>query len=811
MCRALSGGPQACGIHNGYTEEKKVLVGIIIAAMSASGMPYVATGSEPVAIPHFPSRLHAYVWRNWLLAPADRLAEVVDAEPADIVALGHGMGLSGPPEISPDRFGYSYISIIRANWHLLPDEQLLALLDWPPERLAFSLREDDFLYGKMGVRPTLPRLVFNASEPEAKQGEGVMAAVIKSRFPNGVGLPDESLFAFVDRLSEPVTDWQPAAPSRFAPRFSYSYFAVYGDVLLDADPFPDGMLARLAEVGVDGVWLQAVMYKLAPFPWDPSYSEGHEKRLVNLHQLVERASKYGIGVYLYLNEPRSMPVGFFEGRERLKGVEEAGYARLCTSVPEVQDYLRASVALICRAVPKLAGFFTITIGENRTLCWSHLDASGCPRCAERRPEDVVAEACTLIQEGINEARSGASLIVWDWVWPEEWFDGIVARLPDNAALMSVSEWGLPIDRGGGPVNVAEYSMSAVGPGPRAKRHWAIARARGLKTMAKIQASTTWELSTVPYIPAFRNVAEHVARLRDEEVNGLMLSWTVGAYPSAGYEIVSVMGGVDNPSPVEAMLRVARRRFGEEAAPAVVEAWNAYSEALKEYPFHNHPLYLGPVQMGPANLLWERSTGYRATMVGFPYDDLTRWRAMYPVEAFAAQYTMMADGFDRATAALKESASALPLSPAHENALAEQRRVARACAVHFKSTANQARFIQLRRDLEEACRNVYDEKIDVPDEAAFPRFADTDALLILDKMEAILRNELELAIELHAIQCQDSRIGFEASNQYHYTPMDLAEKVLNMEDLLTRWLPNERRKNLYAPNWWQPPSQVAGEE
>ena len=53
----------------------------------------------------------------------------------------------------------------------------------------------------------------------------------------------------------------------------------------------------------------------------------------------------------------------------------------------------------------------------------------------------------------------------------------------------------------------------------------------------------------------------------------------------------------------------------------------------------------------------------------------------------------------------------------------------------------------------------------------------------------------LARRLHAIQSRDSRIGFEASNQYYYVPVDLAEKVINCHDLLTRWLPAMRQAAL----------------
>src|SRR5689334_11566659 len=47
----------------------------------------------PLNFPHFPNRLHAYIWRNWHLVPAERLAKVVGAELSDILRIGKSMGL----------------------------------------------------------------------------------------------------------------------------------------------------------------------------------------------------------------------------------------------------------------------------------------------------------------------------------------------------------------------------------------------------------------------------------------------------------------------------------------------------------------------------------------------------------------------------------------------------------------------------------------------------------------------------------------------------------------------------------------------
>jgi hypothetical protein len=740
-------------------------------SIAAADLPR-GSSPHPVAIPHFPDRLHAFVWRNWSLVPIAKLAEVVGATPDEIRQVAISMGLPKAPRITRDQQRRSYITVIKRNWHLLPYEQLLTLLDWTPEQMAYALREDDFLFIKLGsLKPKCEPIKFSLPNETAMQAARKIARVLKEEFPDGLAPAGEPLFGFVAELSSkpPRGNIAPRSPQPSL-RFCYSYFALYGDPLLDsdADPYPDGYLARLAQSGVNGVWLQAVLYKLAPFPWDPTLSVRHEERLKNLRNLVARARRHGVGVYLYLNEPRSMPLQFFEAHRELKGVSEGEHAALCTSQPDVQRHLTRSVATICRAVPDLAGLFTITASENLTSCWSHGTGRNCPRCAQRPPSEGIAEVNRLIAEGIARAKSRARLLVWDWGWNDPWAADVIRQLPRDATLMSVSEWSLPIERGGVQSKVGEYSISAVGPGPRATRHWQIARECGLKTVAKIQAGNTWELSAVPYIPAVENVARHATNLRQTNVDGLMLGWTLGGYPSPNLEVVGEICHDASMTPADAMLRVAARRFGKTLAPAVVTAWSEFSAAFSEFPFHVSLVYSAPFQVGPANALWAEPTGYQASMVGFPYDHLDAWRAIYPPEVFVDQLEKVADGFDTAIIRLSTAAKILPASRREHRALRDELNVAEAASIHFRSVANQARFVLGRDALARAAKGQ-------------PR--NTQIALL----EKVLRDELALAKQLFGVQSRDSRIGFEASNHYFYVPFDLAEKVINCRDLLDRWL------------------------
>ncbi|HRI87743.1 MAG TPA: hypothetical protein PK869_05750, partial [Candidatus Hydrogenedentes bacterium] len=90
----------------------------------ATDMPIGPT-PEPVKAPHFPDRVHAMIWRNWNLVPAEDMARVLGTSEENVVNTGKAMGLPEQSAITSDLRQRSYITVIRRNWHLLPYEQML--------------------------------------------------------------------------------------------------------------------------------------------------------------------------------------------------------------------------------------------------------------------------------------------------------------------------------------------------------------------------------------------------------------------------------------------------------------------------------------------------------------------------------------------------------------------------------------------------------------------------------------------------------------------------------------------------------------
>jgi len=863
---------------------------------------------QALCFPHFPTRLQAVIWRNWGLVAPETIARAVGASSEQVTDLAKQMGLPASPHVDPVWLKRSYVTIIRFNWHLLPYEQLLILLDWTEEQLEFALKEDDFLWVKMGsLKPQTEAVVYRPLTPDEQRRTLQLREQVRTHFPvKDVEAEAERPFSFLYQFAHatdpfatlpsvdaavssmssdfvPIDErWTIVYPSgtkrvrMFAERFArrhaerwgklltvagtaafdnsqaqtpaarsvgegdgtfirleiapnaghlaeshevhaaldgivikavdevgllrglqymarqmartggpvvrvgsskrltkidlryiYSYFAVFGDPLIDPelDPYPDDLLEKLSELGVNGVWLQSVMYNLVQWEEAPELSHGCERRMEGLRKLVSRAADYGISIYLYFNEPRAMPLSFFNSRPAWRGHVVGEYATLCTSHPDIQQYLRDSTARLFRDVPDLGGVFMITMSENLTNCYSHATngKTNCPRCSARQVQDVVAEVIRTVAEGAFSVKPEARIICWTWGWApglgwseENVMDGI-RLLPDGISVMCTSEHLKPTNIADTPGRVLDYSISNVGPSDLSRNTWNAANKRGLKSMAKVQFNNTWECAAVPCLPVFDTVDKHLERLMESGVSGLQLSWTLGGYPSLNLELASeYYWETDQPQQL-GVKSILRGKFGAKAGDAIAAASAAFSRAFAEFPFDVGVVYNAPQNYGPSNLLYLKPTGYKSTMIGFPYDDLQGWRSIYRSDKFVAQFKKLSLGWSKGLKLL--AGAEKHLSPAQRSEFKLLHNAAHGAYLHFHSAYLQISFV-IHRDRLAKARS---QRV---------------KMRLRDKLLTIIDCEIEAAKSLYEIVRRDSRIGYEATNHYFYTVGSLQEKVLN---------------------------------
>lgn len=737
-------------------------------------MPDENGSKEAIVFDYFPSRQHAFVWRNWSVVDKERLAEVMATSVENIERMAVSMGLSKKQKIEPEwATTNGYITLLRRNWHLLPYEQLVQLLGMEREELKYRLIEDDFLFEKLGsMKPKCEPLVYVEPDEELLRRVEQFAKDVKPLVKEAYDVEEER-FGFM-REFEKVKRVKTSAAQQdnegFELRMIFPYFGDYGDPLLDEElsSYPEELFRRLSEAGVNGVWLHSVLRMMVlpegGFPGDAKAPE----RIEGLKRLVARAEKYGVKIYLYLNEPRAMLKDYFVGnaeREALAGPEFQGLHSFCTSKPEVLKWMSDSMENLFSRVEGLGGVFTITASENYTSCASRPYAhSHCPLCKDRSYADIIVDVNTAIEQGVHRGNPDAKVIVWDWGWPDKECEEIISRLPKSCWFMAVSEWGKPIERGGVKSEIGEYSLSAVGPGPRALRNWAFARKAGLKTVAKVQVNATWEMSVVPSVPVLDLVAQHAENLSSQDVNGVMLSWSLGGYPSENLKLFQSFRKGDTAN--DAVERLAYSEYGEKAAAKVREAWRVCSEGFKNFPFQMRMLYSGPQHWGPSNPMFTRPTGYPATfVVGIPYDDVYYWKTIYPMEVWFDLMDKSADGFGEGVKLLQEALAVVDAK--HRKALEVELGRMQAVYNHLKSGVEQGRFFDARNRYLKAASD--EER---------------------EECKATMRRALEINKEIIAehvkVVTRDSSIGYESSSQYFYVPADLVEAYASV-CYAERWL------------------------
>lgn len=674
-------------------------------------------GKPAIPLPHFPTRHQAFLFRAWEYIPAEIIAKILKTDTATVRQAAADMGL---PDYAPGDLWLrrGYITILRRMWHILPYDQLLELLDTDEQSLARLMREDDFLDIKLSDKPACERVEWRELSEEEREETRRIKEIMSDLDMSGVRPFD---FAY------DVPELTFSGEERFATRMIYAFSGLYQHAFdVDSEEFlPDDQLRAYQKLGINGIWTQGILAQLAPFPFDPALSAGYETRLTRMRAMTERLARFGIKLYLYLNEPRSMPLSFFDSHPELKGHTQGENACLCVSSPQVREYLADAVESVCRSVPLIGGFFTITRSENLTNCYSHADKAGnpcsCPRCREKSVGEVIASTVASLRDGARRVRSDIKVFAWSWGW-NEYSEEIIRLLPRDVILLSQSELDMPFEIGGVKGNVIDYSMSIVGPGERARNEWRLARELGLEIGAKVQINTTWEASTVPAIPVSPSVEEHMDRLQSEGVRHLLLSWTLGGYPSPNIAAAAKYF-YDGCTCVEQknQLRNAEQQF--------VRAFSAF-------PFHLQVLYLGPQNAGPSSLLFESPTGYRSTMTCFAYDDLESWRGIYPVDTFEAQLARLCREWE------------LGLRMIPEGDRSERAVMAGAAYCLFRSSLHQTRFIRAR------------------DEGRL-----WDAV-------AEAKRELEMTEQMLLLMNQNAAIGYEAANHYYFSKGQLAEKIIN---------------------------------
>ena len=142
----------------------------------------------------------------------------------------------------------------------------------------------------------------------------------------------------------------------------------------------------------------------------------------------------------------------------------------------------------------------------------------------------------------------------------------------------------------------------------------------------------------------------------------------------------------------------------------------------------------------------------STMTGFPYDDLDRWRNVYPEDIYLNQFEKLCVEWKKGLDVIKD----LPLC--------EFRDMAEYGYTLFSASRNQIEYYILRNS------NGSKERI-----------------------KEIIESEKDNASLAYKVMRRNSTVGFEAANHYYVTCAMLMEKIVQCDYLLNKLSSEDERK------------------
>lgn len=688
------------------------------------------------------------ILRNYGTVPTENIAKVIGASENQVVESAIMLGLK-EFAFNGDWLKKGFVTVIRNNWDLLTEEQIAALLGTSLKELKTLLVEYDFLDVKLGEKPKTDSVEFSQPSKSQKISTENVRKIIEENYIKPQRMP----FDFFSDYVEPCY----IAPENrlIKDSFTSAYCAKYSGALLDSglSDYPEAYLEKLSKTGTNGIWLSDTLRNLAEFPFDTKFSPDYRERIKNLRKLTERCASFGIGVYLYLNEPRSLSDEFFKKYPHLRGQRaDDGTYCLCTSCDEVKEYLYNAVKSVAESVPLLKGVMTITMSENPTHCYSRKWNDGdkiytdCPRCGKRKPNDVVVEINNIYAKALRDGNGKTKLIsnVWAWGNFAQTDDDVlecISRLDSDIEVLCVSEYKKDFIRGGVKCSVDDYSISVVGPSDFTKKVLTYAKNTGHKIWAKVQLNNSWECSAVPFIPAFDLMLEHIENVKKLGVDGVMTGWSLGGYPGGALPLCNSACGAEKFDDAVWYEKTYGNRSSE-----IKKAVKIFSEAFKEFPFSIDSLYFGGHNLGAGNLWSLDKQNRTSTMVCYTFDDCEKYVSPYGVKIYEEQLKRLCVKWKEGLKIIENIGG--------NAAVAEFVNCAEGCYCHFESALNLTIFSEKKAD-----KAVNKE--------------------ILHKC---VESERGTVKKLYSLISKDPKIGFEMTNHYYYNANLLLEKLVNLKEI-----------------------------
>jgi hypothetical protein len=339
----------------------------------------------------------------------------------------------------------------------------------------------------------------------------------------------------------------------------------------------------------------------------------------------------------------------------------------------------------------------------------------------------------------------------------------------------------------------------------------------MKIYSKVDTSASWQFGTIPYLPCPNQWWDRYMALEKHGIRGSLESWSFGYKPSFISEIRAWTCWTDYPSQDDLFSRMAARIFGKENKDMVLKAWSHFSQAIRLVPDTgasmgtNHAI---------GNPLFFKEPPARTLTFKYSWTDYALWQrccygsSINPYWPFTnTRMVFMPDFTNRINKAesyargvsgvqVNKETKVLPVFLKYLKLAADQMeeglKLYREAAMKSPASKRQqairevlvAEQIQRMMQSNHAILEFEDLRMQFVNEQNSKKSGE-----ILDRMENIVRDEIDRTTLSLLAATHDSRLGFEFEQDYVYTPYSLKEKLGVLRETIEVHIPAARNKKL----------------
>ena len=545
----------------------------------------------------------------------------------------------------------------------------------------------------------------------------------------------------------------------FTPRMVHSGWGI--------DEFPDSHLNAMLHSGLD----TAVVFTTGVDQTNVGY--------LDINDVIQRAKNFGLDTMLY---------GYLPGYKH-------------PDDPDAQEFFESVYTNIFNHYPDALGI--MLVGESGEFPSKDPETTG-----KRYRESVIdgipdfrpspgwwpckdyPKWIARVRDAVHKAAPNAMIVfnTYNWFWvDEERRKEFLRNFPEDVYVQITYDIGMRYKREGIPSAVMDYSLFADKPGDYFTSESRNAHSFGIKPFSTSNcAGSTWDFGDIPYLPTPQRWITRFKYLdqarRDWDVSRFYDNHHYGWWQSVVTDLGKGFFQSPQEDPEELLKRIAVRYFGSEAAPAMLEGWAKWSEAMGHYTPGNEDQY-GPFRVGPSypfifqpNITRTMGNkeikfptaphahfGWKIIKTFYqPYENKDQFpgRMRYPAEVRSLEKMLAL--WDEGLALMK---NALPLVPERKKERAEREiNLGEFIRCAIITGTNIKRWWLLNNAL-----------VSCDDPA--------EALKLLDKIEELAYAEIDNARSAIPFVEQDSRLGWEPSMEYVCDKWHLEWKIRQVKSVI----------------------------